>query len=231
MRNGGSRLAMTSEIESLCVPHPNHSHLAKPHPNYSRAQSRREQVRIWLGQANGVGCPTFRQTETRPNVCSASPARSGREPEATRVGTAWRTRRKGARCSLWSAHRRGVIHQLAVDLHLSGLLRGRSTVVALGSGRRLGARLHIVPAEHNKGRTLSDFLGRAWKSLRGASHEPMDLVADCRAVTARFFRFVLKGGIIYLVPLLADENQRRARAAADASAGIATGAATGTASK
>ena len=170
MRNGGSRLAMTSEIESLCVPHPNHSHLAKPHPNYSRAQSRREQVRIWLGQANGVGCPTFRQTETRPNVCSASPARSDREPEATRVGTAWRTRRKGARCSLWSAHRRGVIHQLAVDLHLSGLLRGRSTVVALGSGRRLGARLHIVPAEHNKGRTLSDFLGRVMEVSQRCQH-------------------------------------------------------------
>ena len=47
---------------------------------------------------------------------------------------------QGARRSVWSAHRRGVV-QLLVDLHLSGLLGGRSTVVARGS-RRLGVRLH-----------------------------------------------------------------------------------------
>ena len=54
---------------------------------------------------------------------------------------------QGARRSVWSAHRRGVV-QLLVDLHLSGLLGGRSAVVALGQlpqSKRL-ARLAAVTA-------------------------------------------------------------------------------------
>eukprot|EP00964_Phaeocystis_antarctica_P010944 scaffold6013_cov36-Phaeocystis_antarctica.AAC.1 len=48
---------------------------------------------------------------------------------------------RGGQC--WSAHRRLVVQQqLVVDLHLSGLLGGRSTVVARGS-RRLGVRVHV----------------------------------------------------------------------------------------
>eukprot|EP00964_Phaeocystis_antarctica_P057366 scaffold33947_cov63-Phaeocystis_antarctica.AAC.4 len=45
-----------------------------------------------------------------------------------------------ARWSLWSAHRRGVVHQLAVDLHLSGLLGGRGAVAR--GNHRLCARFH-----------------------------------------------------------------------------------------